>query len=276
MEITFNNLTLIDNKSSAIEKKYLDNVSLYINSGEIVGFLGDNLDSIGKLLLMIKRPNKGEIIIDKTSIKRNSHIDNINALRKKVGFVYTSTKDRFLEKNVKKEISMTMKNYEFKTTNITKHISDSLRIVGLNDSYMDRDPHKLSSIEQKKVLLACVLSYNPETIILDSFFDGMIFRDIENFKKLFIKLKNKFGKTIIVLENNPSYLFNLVDKVFVINNGSLVLKGEKDIFYNNKLYKYVNIAPIVEFTKCVQAMDHNILEYTDIKELIKEIYRHVG
>ena len=73
-----------------------------------------------------------------------------------------------------------------------------------------------------------------------------------------------------------SYLFNLVDKVYVINKGEMVLKGEKDIFYNNKLYKYVNISPIVEFTKCVQSMDHNILEYTDIKELIKEIYRHVG
>ena len=276
MEIAFNNLTLVENKSSAIEKKYLDNVSLFINSGEIVGFLGDYLDIIGKLLLLIKRPNKGEIVIDNVSIKRNSHIDNINALRKKVGFVYTSTKDKFLENSVKKEINMTMKNYHFKVANVTKHISDSLKIVGLNDSYMDRDPHKLSSIEQKKVLLASVLSYNPETIVLDSFFDGMNFREMENFKKLFIKLKNKFAKTIIVLENNPKYLFNLVDKVFVINKGELVLKGEKDIFYNNKLYKYVNISPIVEFTKCVQAMDHNILEYTDIKELIKEIYRHVG
>jgi energy-coupling factor transport system ATP-binding protein len=276
MEITFNNLTLIDNKSSSIEKKYLEDINLDIHAGEIVGFLGDNLEVIGKLLLLIKRPNKGEIIIDNVSIKRNSHVDNINALRKKSGFVYTSTKNKFLENSVKKEISTTMKNYNYKVSNVTKHVSDSLKIVGLDDSYMDRNPNKLSSIEQKKVLLACVLSYNPETIILDSFFDGMVFRDIENFKKLFIKLKNKFGKTIIVLENNPSYLFNLVDKVFVINNGSLVLKGEKDIFYNNKLYKYVNIAPIVEFTKCVQAMDHNILEYTDIKELIKEIYRHVG
>lgn len=276
MEITFNNLTLIDNKSSSIEKKYLNNVSLFIHSGEIVGFLGDNLDIIGKLLLIIKRPNKGEIIIDGVSIKRNSHVDKINALRKRIGFVYTSTKDRFLENSVKKEITMTMKNYGFKVANQTKHISDSLKIVGLNDSYMDRDPHKLSSIEQKKVLLASVLSYNPETIVLDSFFDGMNFRDVELFKKLFLKLKAKFGKTIIVLENDSKYLFNLVDKVFVINNGELVLKGEKDIFYNNKLYKYVNISPIVEFTKCVQGMGHNILEYTDTKELIKEIYRHVG
>ena len=54
MEISFSNLTLIDNKNSSREVKYLDNVNLDIHSGEIVGFLGDYLDVIGKLLLIIK------------------------------------------------------------------------------------------------------------------------------------------------------------------------------------------------------------------------------
>lgn len=276
MEISFSNLTLIENKNSSREIKYLDNVNIDIHGGEIVGFLGDYLDVIGKLLLIIKRPSKGEIIIDNLSIKRSSHIDNINGLRRRIGFVYTSTSKRFVEKTVKKEISSVLKNYDYKVSNTSKHISDSLKMVGLDDSYLDRNPNNLSSVEQKKVLLASVLSYNPEVIILDSFFDGMNYRDKEYFKKLFIKLKTKFSKTVIVLENNASYMFNLVDKVYVINKGEIVLKGNRDIFYNNKLYKYTNVPPIVEFTKYVQTQNHNILEYTDIKELIKEIYRHVG
>ena len=276
MEISFSNLTLIDNKNSSREVKYLDNVNLDIHSGEIVGFLGDYLDEIGKLLLIIKRPSKGEILIDDLSIKRSSHIDNIHALRRRFGFVYTNTSKRFYEKTVRKELNTVLKNYDYKVANVSKHISDSLKMVGLDDSYLDRNPNNLSNIEQKKVLLASVLSYNPEVIILDSFFDGMNYRDREYFKKFFLKLKSKFSKTIIVLENNVSYLFNLVDKVYVINKGDIVLKGNKDIFYNNKLYNYTNVPPIVEFTKYVQSQNHNILEYTDIKELIKEIYRHVG
>ena len=58
MEITFSNLTLIENKNSSREIKYLDNINLDIHGGEIVGFLGDYLDVIGKLLLIIKRPSK--------------------------------------------------------------------------------------------------------------------------------------------------------------------------------------------------------------------------
>jgi len=70
-------------------------------------------------------------------------------------------------------------------------------------------------------------------------------------------------------------MFDLVDKIHVINNGKLVISGGKEIFYDNDLYKYVEMPKIVEFTKYTQDCGHNILEYTDIKELIKELYRNV-
>ena len=70
-------------------------------------------------------------------------------------------------------------------------------------------------------------------------------------------------------------MFDLVDKMHVINKGKLVISGGKEIFYDNKLYKYVEMPKIVEFTKYAQDCGHNILEYTDIKELIKELYRNV-
>lgn len=276
MEIIFNKLSYIENKSSSREKKYLDDINVVINDSQIVGFVGENLDIIGKLLLVVKRPTKGDLKIDNIVIKRTSHINNINALRKKIGFVYCSSLKKFAEKTVKKEISTIMKNYNYKPKNVLKHIVDSLRIVGLNETIIDRNPNELSLGEQKKVLLASIMSYNPEIIILESFFKGMNFRDREYFKKLFLKLKNKYDKTIIVLENDISYMFEFVDKVHVINKGKNVISGGKEIYYNDKLYKYIEMPPIVEFTKYVKSQGHQILEYTDIKELLKELYRNVG
>ena len=276
MEIIFNKLCYIEHKSSSIERKYLEDVNIIINEGEITGFIGDNLEIIGKLLTAIKRPTKGELKIDNVIIKRTSHINNINALRKHIGFVYSSSNKKFVTNSVKKEISTIMKNYNYKAKNNLKHIVDSLKIASLNESYLDRNPNELSSIEQKKVLLAGIMSYNPEVIILESFFKGMTFRDKEYFRKLFLKLKNKYDKTIIVLENDISYMFDFVDKVHVINKGKNVLSGGKEIYYYDKVYKYVEMPKIVEFIKYVKGQGHNILEYTDIKELLKELYRHVG
>ena len=237
MEIVFNKLSLIENKSTNKEIKYLDNVSLTINEGSIVGISGDNISVISNLLMV--------------------------------------TKNNFVTKSVKEEIKLVMKNYEYKTKNENQHIVDSLKIAGLSEDYLDRNPNELSMTEKKKFNLACLLSYNPEVIILEDFYKGLIYREREYYKKLFLKLKNNFKKTIIILGNDLTFMFNLVDNLYVINKGKVVIRGDKDVFYKDELYSYLEMPKIVEFTKYAQSKDHKILEYTDLKELIKELYRNV-
>lgn len=274
MEIVFNKLCYIENPKSSSEKKYLEDINLVIKQGSIVGFLNDDLSIIGKLIMAIKRPTKGELRIDDMIIKRTSHVTNVNELRKKVGFVYTSS-DEFIGKTVKEEIKQTMKNFGYKASNVTKHVVDSLKIVGISEDYLDRDPNTLSYTEKKKLKLASAMSYNPSVLVLEDFDKGLLFKEREYFRKLFLKLKNKFNKTIILITKDLTAMFELVDKTHVINKGKLVISGGKEIFYDDKLYKYVEMPKIVEFTKYAQECGHNILEYTDIKELIKELYRNV-
>lgn len=276
MEIIFNKLTYIENKRSAREIVYLNDVSLVIEQGSIVGFLGDRLDIIGRLLLLLKRPSSGEIRLNNSIIKRSSHVDNVNAIRRNIGFVYSNYNKLFLEVSVLKEISNIMNNYNYKTDNVVKHVVQSLRIVGLDESFLDRDPNELSRVEKKKVELASVISYNPEVLVLDNFDIGLSYREKEYFRKLFLKLKNKYNKTIILISNNAEFLFDIVDDVHLIYNGKLVLSEGKDIFYNSNLYRYVNIPKIIEFTKYVEMNGYDIKKCTDIKELIKELYRNVG
>lgn len=274
MEIVFNKLCYVENPKSSSEKKYLEDINLVIKEGSIVGFLNDDLSIIGKLIMAIKRPTKGELRIDGMVIKRTSHVNNVNELRKKIGFVYTSNNE-FIGKTVKEEIKQTMKNFGYKASNVTKHIVDSLKIVGIGEEYLDRDPNTLSYTEKKKIMLASAMSYNPSVLVLEDFDKGLLFKEREYFRKLFLKLKNKFNKTIILITKDLTAMFDLVDKMHVIHKGKLVISGGKEIFYDNKLYKYVEMPKIVEFTKYAQECGHSILEYTDIKELIKELYRNV-
>ena len=274
MEIIFNQLTFTENKNTASEKKYFNEVNMVINSSSIVGVRMDYSDIIGQLLMVLKRPTKGEIKLDNIIIRRTTHINNINNLRRKIGIV--SFEDNvYLKKTVKDEIKNAMANYGYKTKNVIKHITDSLTIVGLDDSYLVRDPNTLSYVEKKKVNFALAMSYNPEVLVIESFDKGLTFREREYFRKLFIKLKNKYKKTIILVNSELPFMFDIVDKLYVINKGKLVINGDKDIFYSDKLYKYVELPKIVEFIKYVNYQGHDIEEYTDIKELIKGLYRDV-
>jgi len=274
MEIIFNQLSYIENKKTASEKKYFEDVNLLISGSSIVGIKMDYSDIIGELLMLLKRPSKGEIKIDEIVIKRTTHVNNVNGLRRKIGIVPFEN-NVYLKRSVKEEIKNAMANYGYKTRNITKHIADSLMIVGLDDSYLVRDPNTLSYVEKKKVNLALAMSYNPEVLVIESFDKGLTFREREYFRKLFVRLKNKYKKTIILVNCEIPFMFDIVDNLYVINKGKLVLSGNKDVFYEDKLYKYVEMPKIVEFIKYVNSMGHDILEYTDIKELIKGLYRDV-
>ena len=57
---------------------------------------------------------------------------------------------------------------------------------------------------------------------------NMVFK--HNFKKLFKKLKSKFKKTIIVLSRDLLDTVDLVDKIYVINSGNLVLSGGEELY----------------------------------------------
>jgi energy-coupling factor transport system ATP-binding protein len=190
-----------------------------------------------------------------------------------MGYLNMDTEVMFLESSVKKEITEVLKGYDFKGKEVENRIIDSLKLAGLNESYLDRNPNELSFVEQKKVKFACIMSYNPEVLILNDFEKGLSYKERDYFRKLFIKLKTKYNKTIVLLSRKVELLFDFVDKVYVINKGKVVLEGGQEIFYDNKLYKYVDVPKIVEFTNFLHSEKHDINKYTDFKELIKELYR---
>lgn len=273
MEIIFNKVTYSDKKKS--NNKLLDNINLKITKGKIIGFIGNELDILIDLLLLDKKPNSGSIKVDNISIKKNSKKEEYSIVKNKIGFVRDFDINYYDFDTVKDMINDVMVKHSKDTSNISKRVKDALRLVGLSDEYSNKNPNELSYTEQKKVLLASQLSINPDILILDNFEKGLSFRDRDSFKKLFIKLKSKLNKDIIVFTNDISFMFDMVDNYYVINNGKLVLSGDSKSFYDDELYKNVEMPKIIEFTKYANNENANILEYTDFKELIKEIYRKV-
>lgn len=272
MEITFKKLSYVE-KNQSYEKKYLDGINLSIKEGSIVSIIGDNLSIIAKLMLAIKRPTSGELKLGNEIIKRTSHIDNIEEIKNNIGYVADVSSISFQYKTVKDEFKHLMNKVDGKNNTI-KHYIDSLKLVGLSEDYLEYDPNHLSYTESKKVMLALNLCYNPEVLILENFEKGLNYKEIDYFKKLFLKLKIKFNKTIIILSNNVEFMFNLVDNIVVINK-KVLLYGDNSLFYSDVLYNYVEMPLIVSFTKYAKEQGHDILEYTDTKELLKELYRNI-
>ena len=276
MEIKFVNVSYFSNPNTKSENKLLSDINIEIPNNKISAISGTHEKKvIGKLICALERPNIGKIKVGKYVIEKEGYIKRINNLRFDIGYAFSSPKDFFFNKTVRKEIEYGMENYRYKLNKLNSRPIDSLKVVGLDESYLERNPLELSLSEQKKVMLAAILAYNPKIIILDEFEKGLSYQDKKNLIRLLKMLKNKYKRTIILISNDQNFLINLVDYYYIINKGSIVFQCTKEELFNKGIEKYIDIPDIVNFINLARNKGAKIDNYYELNELIKGVYRDV-
>lgn len=272
MEISFDHVSYKESETTI----FLQDFHYTFASNQIHAILTEDVTKIPELMTINARPTSGSISIDGILIKKTNRIQDIAPVRKRIGIVSCLRKQKFLTKTVYDQMAICLNNYDTSYKNVEKRIKDSLKMVGLDETYLMRNPNELSSTEQKKVLFATALSYNPDVLVFEYYEKGLSFKEKQQFKQLLCVFKSRYHKTIIIVTDDVEFLFELVDNMIVINNGSIVFEGTNKSFYDVDLYKYVDMPEIVEFIMYVNQNGHKIENYTDLKELIKGIYRDVS
>lgn len=279
MEIEFNNVGFIINKGTPLEKTILDDVSFKLEKGKIHTILGasnSGKTAIADLINALIVPNSGSVRVGKF-INDGRRIKDINELRFQTGYVFKNPFDMFFNKTVKKEIEFGMKYFKYKLDKLEVRAIDSLKLVGLDDSYLNMNPLDLTVVDAKKVALACAIIYNPKVLILDEFTTGLSYTDKKELTSLLKMLKNKYNKTIILLTKDTDYAYPISDTVHILRLTKLVKSGDKELFRDTKLLKSNNleVPKIVSFIEKCNKKGHDISQYTNIHDLIKGVYRDV-
>lgn len=160
-----------------------------------------------------------------------------------------------------------------------KKIIKSLKIVGLDESYLYRSAFDLSKGEQKRVAIATILALNPSILLLDEPFNYLDSTGKKNLIKLFRMMKIRYNKTIIIASSDTDMALSQADEVICLKNGHLLFKGNKyDLFTNTKLLENSNLdcPKLIQFTNLVKDNKGIDIGYRDdISDLMKDIYRFV-
>lgn len=279
MEIIFDKVTFVINKNTPLEKTILNNISFNISNSGIYSFIGasnSGKTAIGDLINALVVPTKGKVRIGNFS-NGGRKIRNINRLRFETGYVYKNPYDMFFNKTVEDELSFGMKYFKYKTDKMSLRVNDALKLVGLNESYLELDPLSLNLVDAKKLALACVLIYNPKIIILDEYTNGLSSNDKNDLIRLLRILKTKYKKTIILLSKDTSFCYQVTDYVYLLSLTRLIKEGKKDILHDQELLSSINleVPKIVSFVNECNKKGHEINYYTNILDLIKGVYRDV-
>ena len=218
----------------------VDNVSLDVYEGEILGVVGESgsgKSTLAKNILRLVRPTKGEIelfgeklsLLDKKQMKKT---------RKKMQVVF---QDPLSSLNPRMTVFETLSeplNSFYPGMNrdsIEKDVRAAIIEVGLGDEFLGRYPHELSGGQCQRVAIARALMPKPQLLICDeavSALDASIRAEII---ELLLGIKQKRNLTMIFIAHDLAVVKKICDRVIVMKKGKVVESGDTtDVFYSPK------------------------------------------
>ena len=152
-------------------------------------------------------------------------------------------------------------------------------MLGLDNIQLDRNINTLSNSEKILLKLALVLSINPKILIIDSVLDYLDSYHKKQLIKIIKKLKRRYQKTIIIISNDIDTMHKVIDYVYILSKGQIVLEGNKyEVFSKvQELKKYkLKVPQIIALENLVYENKKIKLGYRDdINDLLKDIYRNI-
>ena len=196
-------------------------ITLDVARGETVVLQGSNgcgKSTLLKLLNGLVYAEEGTYKFDGDVIDEKSLKDNVfsKQFHQRVGFIFQNSDVQLFCGNVEEEISFGPRQMGLSEEEVKRRTDDVIGLLGIED-LRERAPYHLSGGEKRKVAIACILSMNPEALVLDEPLAGLDRKTQEWLVGFLLDLK-KAGKTLIVSTHNDELAHTLADRLVVIGD----------------------------------------------------------
>lgn len=221
-----NTLTVSDLMKSYQNRKVVNDISLQMKGGEIVGLLGPN--GAGKttcfyMMLGLIQPDAGEILLN----DQNITVMPVHT-RAKLGMGYLPQEASVFRKltvadNIMAilETDPTLDNSERQT--LLENLLYEFRISHIRDSL----GLSLSGGERRRVEIARALALRPHFMLLDEPFAGVDPISIIDIKQICNHLSQR-GIGVLITDHNVRDTLDICQRAYIVNNGSVIAEGSSE------------------------------------------------
>ena len=226
MKITAKNLVKIYN-----DRTVVNDISIEVNKGEVVGLLGPN--GAGKtttfyMVVGLIKANGGQIFLDDKDL---THLTMDKRAKAGIGYLPQEA-SIFRKLSVEDNIKLVLELNEKLTKGERKQkLEDLLNEFGITKLRKEMAV-SLSGGERRRVELARALAASPEFILLDEPFTGIDPIAIGEIKENIRKLSSK-GLGVLITDHNPKATLSITDRVYLIFDGKIKIQGTRDEVANN-------------------------------------------
>ncbi|SDT88144.1 LPS export ABC transporter ATP-binding protein [Geopseudomonas guangdongensis] len=218
-------------------RQVVRDVSLSIDSGQIVGLLGPN--GAGKttcfyMIVGLVRADQGRVLIDEQDVTQLPMHG-----RARAGIGYLPQEASIFRK-------LTVADNILAILETRKDLDRAARRAALEDLLQEfhishiRDNlgMSLSGGERRRVEIARALASNPKFILLDEPFAGVDPISVGDIKQIIHHLKNR-GIGVLITDHNVRETLDICETAYIVNAGQLIAEGDAESILANQLVKDV-------------------------------------
>ncbi|MGC8769374.1 LPS export ABC transporter ATP-binding protein [Calditerrivibrio sp.] len=212
------------------KRTVVNNVSIEVKEGEVVGLLGPN--GAGKtttfyMVVGIVNPDEGNIYFDDEDITELPIY-----IRAKKGISYLPQESSIFRKmtvydNIYASLEINFRDKTYIRDRVEELISD-FNLTKVKDSM----GFSLSGGERRRVEIARCLATNPKIILLDEPFAGIDPISVVDIQKMIHKLKN-MGIGVLITDHNVRETLKITERAYILTDGEVLAEGEPELIVKN-------------------------------------------
>ncbi len=229
-------LTAVELEKTYNQRKVVDDVSLEVNTGEVVGLLGPN--GAGKttsfyMIVGLIKADKGQIFLDDHNI---THYPMHSRARMGVGYLAQEAsvfRKLSVADNIRAVIQIRGDLTEGQGELLIEELLEEFGISHLRDQIA----MGLSGGERRRVEIARALATEPQFILLDEPFAGVDPISVIDLQKIIAHLKER-GIGILITEHKVRDTLEICDRAYILNEGKVMATGStSEIVANEQVRK---------------------------------------
>ena len=228
------------------KRKVVDDVSIEVSQGEIVGLLGPNgagkTTSFYTIVGLIK-PNSGSIVLDNTNI---TSYPMYQRAQNGIGYLAQEAsvfRKLSVEDNIRCVLELTAMN-KSEQQEKTESLLEEFSLTPIRKNRGDL----LSGGERRRTEIARALATDPKFLLLDEPFAGVDPVAVEDIQKIVAHLKKK-NIGILITDHNVQETLAITDRTYLMFEGKILKAGKPEDLANDEIVRKVYLGQNFELRK---------------------------
>ena len=227
-------------------RKVVNNISIEVNQGEIVGLLGPN--GAGKttsfyMIVGIIKPEQGDVFLDKEVI---SSYPMYQRAQKGIGYL-AQEESVFRKLSVEDNILGVLEFSELSKNQQKEKAQQLMEEFGLINIRKNRGD-LLSGGERRRTEIARALANNPNFLLLDEPFAGVDPIAVEDIQSIISVLKKK-NIGILITDHNVQETLAITDRTYLMFEGKILKEGVPEDLAKDEMVRKVYLGKNFEFKR---------------------------